>query len=127
MLPLPQSRVTTDPVLQSTALSAAAPVTATNFDGIGNGVAGFRVNAAPPDTNGDVGPNHYVQTVNTDFAVYSKSGALLYGPAAINTLWSGFGGGCQNNNDGDPTVVYDRIANRWVISQFSVKIGRAHV
>ena len=98
----------------------SAPVTSTNFDGIGNGVAGFSVNAAPPDTNGDVGPNHYVQTVNTDFAIYSKSGALLYGPVAINTLWSGFGGGCQSNNDGDPTVVYDRIANRWIVSQFSV-------
>jgi hypothetical protein len=83
-------------------------------------VAGFAVNSAPPDTNGDVGPNHYVQTVNTDFAIYNKSGGLLYGPVPINTLWSGFGGGCQSNNDGDPTVVYDRIANRWVISQFSV-------
>jgi hypothetical protein len=119
-LPRPRSRATSDPVLQQQMIAAAAPVTSTNFDGIGNGVAGFTVNSAPPDTNGDVGPNHYVQTVNTDFAIYNKSGTLLYGPAAINTLWSGFGGGCQTNNDGDPTVVYDRIANRWIISQFSV-------
>src|SRR5437588_1350897 len=120
-LPRPQSLVTRDPVLQSRQIvTSAAPVTATNFDGIGNGVAGFFVNAAPPDTNGDIGPNHYVQTVNTDFAIYNKSGTLLYGPVPINTLWSGFGGGCQANNDGDPTVVYDRIADRWVISQFSV-------
>jgi uncharacterized membrane protein len=119
-LPRPQSRTLTDPVLQRQLATAAAPVTATNFDGIGNGVAGFSVNSAPPDTNGDVGPNHYVQTVNTDFAIYNKSGTLLYGPVPINTVWSGFGGGCQANNDGDPTVVYDRIANRWVISQFSV-------
>src|SRR5467141_1661758 len=119
-LPRPRSLATRDPVLQARTLTAAAPITATNFDGIGNGVAGFSVNSAPPDTNGDVGPNHYVQTVNTDFAIYNKSGTLLYGPAPINTLWSGFGGGCQTNNDGDPTVVYDRIANRWVVSQFSV-------
>lgn len=119
-LPRPRSFATSDPVLQLQTITAAAPVTATNFDGIGNGVAGFTVNSAPPDTNGDVGPNHYVQIVNTDFAIYSKSGARLYGPVPINTLWSGFGGGCQTNNDGDPTVVYDRIANRWVISQFSV-------
>src|SRR5207237_5202460 len=39
---------------------------------------------------------------------------------AINTLWSGFGGGCQSNNDGDPIVLYDPIADRWLISQFSV-------
>jgi len=119
-LPRPRSFATSDPVLQPQTISAAAPFTSTNFDGIGNGVAGFSVNGAPPDTNGDVGPNHYVQTVNTDFAIYTKSGTLLYGPAALNTLWSGFGGGCQSNNDGDPTVVYDRMANRWIISQFSV-------
>ena len=119
-LPRPHHRVTSDPVVQRQIATAAAPVTATNFDGIGNGVAGFTVNSAPPDTNGDVGPNHYVQIVNTDFAVYNKSGTLLYGPNPINTLWSGFGGGCQTNNDGDPVVVYDRIADRWVISQFSV-------
>src|SRR5438067_1837166 len=119
-LPRPQSRTLTDPVLQQQVATASAPVTAANFDGVGNGIAGFTVNSAPPDTNGDVGLNHYVQTVNTDFAIYNKSGTLLYGPVPINTLWSGFGGGCQTNNDGDPTVVYDRIANRWVISQFSV-------
>ena len=45
----------------------------------------------PPDPNGDVGPNHYVQWVNTSFAIYDKSGTLLYGPAAGNTLWAGFG------------------------------------
>jgi hypothetical protein len=35
-------------------------------------------------------------------------------------LWSGFGGGCQNNNDGDPIVQYDKVANRWILTQFSV-------
>src|SRR5262249_19031817 len=70
----------------------------------------------------DVGPNHFVQIVNTDYAVFNKStGAVIFGPVAINTLWSGFGGGCQTNNDGDPTVTYDQIADRWIISQFSVK------
>src|SRR5439155_8539788 len=34
--------------------------------------------------------------------------------------WSGFGGACQTNNDGDATVSYDRIANRWIVQQFSV-------
>jgi hypothetical protein len=74
----------------------------------------------PPDTNGAVGPNHYVQIVNTDYAVFNKSGGVLFGPVAINTLWSGFGGLCQTDNDGDPTVRYDRIADRWVIQQFAV-------
>lgn len=113
-----------DTVIQSTAPALAAPATSTNFAGVGNGFIGpqgtFTVNAAPPDTNGDVGPNHYVQVVNTDFAVFSKTGTVVYGPQPINTLWSGFGGGCQTNNDGDPVVKYDSIADRWVITQFSV-------
>jgi len=102
----------------------AAPTVSSSFDGVGNGFSGpqgtFTVNSAPPDTNGAIGPTQYVQTVNSDFAVFNKSGTVLYGPVALNTLWSGFGGGCQTNNDGDPTVVYDQIAGRWVISQFSV-------
>ena len=112
-----------DPVVQSSALSAlalAAPTLGVNFDGVGVGLGSYADCCAPPDTNGSVGPNHYAQIVNLDFAVFSKSGALLYGPVPINTVWSGFGGGCQTNNDGDPIVLYDKNANRWLISQFSV-------
>ena len=109
-----------DPVQQSRAVTLNVPTIGVNFDGIGNGVAGFSVASAPPDTNGSVGPNHYVQSVNSDFAVYNKTGGLLYGPVALNTLWSGFGGLCQTDNDGDPVVLYDRAADRWVISQFAV-------
>src|SRR5256712_4119558 len=108
----------------SAAAVAAAPALLNSFAGVGNGFSGpngsFSVNSAPPDTNGAVGPNHYVETVNTSFAIFNKSGAPIYGPVPINQVWSGFGGGCQTNNDGDPTVVYDGIADRWIISQFSV-------
>jgi hypothetical protein len=113
-----------DPVLQNWFSPLAIPTPILNFDGVGQGFTGpngtFTVVSAPPDTNGAVGPNHSVQIVNTDFAIFNKSGTPIYGPVPINTLWSGFGGGCQTNNDGDPVVVYDRISDRWVISQFSV-------
>ena len=48
------------------------------------------------------------------------TGQALYGPVNNNTLWGGFGGSCQLNNDGDPIVQYDGLANRWLISQFAV-------
>ncbi|HZC07298.1 MAG TPA: hypothetical protein VE338_16810, partial [Ktedonobacterales bacterium] len=118
----------TAPVQGATVLTA--PTASNNFDGVGNGFSGpngtFSVSAAPPDTNGTVGPQDYVQTVNTDFAVFNKDpnrgavGSVRYGPVTINTLWNSFGGLCQTDNDGDPTVVFDQIANRWVISQFAV-------
>jgi hypothetical protein len=110
--------------IQRSAGTFAAPATLLNFVGIGNGFSGpagsFSVSSAPSDPNAAVGPNHIVETVNTDFAVFNKAGVAVYGPVAINTLWSGFGGGCQTNNDGDATVSYDRIADRWVVQQFSV-------
>jgi hypothetical protein len=113
-----------DTALQSAPGAAAAPTIESSFDGVGNGFAGpagtYAVNSAPPDANGAVGRNHYVQIVNTAFAIFNKSGTVVYGPAATNTLWSGFGGGCESNNDGDATVVYDRQADRFIISQFSV-------
>jgi hypothetical protein len=108
----------TDPVLQTWSGAPNIPATTVNVDGIK--YPGVNCNCAPPDTNGDVGPNHYVQIVNTGFQVFNKSGGSVFGPVSINTLWSGFGGGCQTNNNGDPTVVYDGISDRWIIAQFSV-------
>src|SRR6266699_963371 len=79
----------------------------------GVGANGF----APPDPNLAVGPNHIVQIVNSEFAVYSKSGTIFAGyPMTIGSLFSALGGGCAGEF-GDPIVQYDRAADRWLISQ----------
>src|SRR5216683_872645 len=115
-----------DPVLQHTtaglAPSFAAPTAVgINIDGLGNASLGFAVQSAPPDTNGAVGATQYVQWVNSSFAVFNKTtGALVSGPTAGNTLFSALGNGCATNNDGDPVALYDKLAGRWVLSQFSV-------
>src|SRR4051795_9365479 len=113
-----------DPVVQSSAGVAAAPTLGVGVEGLGQGFSGpsgtFTVDSAPPDPNGAVGPNHFVEVVNESLAVFNKSGTPVYGPVATNTLFSGFGGGCQTNDDGDATVAYDQLADRWIISQFSV-------
>ncbi len=103
-----------DPVQQEST-GPAAPANGANFEGINN-VDGV----LPPDTVGEVGPNHYVQMVNLSFAIWDRSGSLLYGPASSNTLWSGFGGPCESTNDGDPVVLYDHLADRWMMSQFAL-------
>src|SRR2546426_147994 len=128
VLPLPRphpgSPTPAPPFLPGSAPAPFIPATNVSFDGVGQGFTGpggtFTVASAPPDTVGDVGPNHYIQVVNTDFAICNKTGAPIFVPVPTNTLWNGFGGGCQSNNDGDGTVLYDPIADRWVISQFSV-------
>src|SRR5216684_2593548 len=120
-LPLALGTGAPDPVLQSTAGPLVATTASLNFAGVGNGDYGFAPNAAPPDTNGAVGDTQYVQWVNESFAVFDKAnGALVLGPVAANTLWAGFGGSCETNNDGDPIVQYDKAAKRWVLTQFSV-------
>src|ERR1044072_7773215 len=85
----------------------------------------FRV--APPDTTGDLGPNHYVQWVNLRYAVYTVSRDannqiigfnLVPGfPKNGNTIFQGFGGRCQSDNDGDPIVQYDPFADRWILAR----------
>ncbi|WP_290863854.1 proprotein convertase P-domain-containing protein [Hamadaea sp.] len=111
-----------DPVVQ-TAIGPAAPTVGTGFDGLGQGFSGpqgsFSVTGIPPDTNAAVGSTQIVEIVNTGFAVFSKTGTVQYGPAATNTLFSGFGGACQSTNDGDGVVRWDALANRWVITQFA--------
>ena len=117
-----------DSVQQRTAITAPvglAPSTINNFDGIGQGVPpSFSPCCAPPDTNGAVGLTQYVQWVNLSFAVFDKTTTnMVLGPVNGNTLWSGFGGPCETNNNGDPMVVYDKLADRWVLSQFAVSLN----
>jgi hypothetical protein len=109
----------TDPVLQtSPSFAPLAASTGLNFEGNDFDTV---CNCAPPDTNGAVGTTQYVQLVNTVFTVYDKSnGTVIAGPTATNTLWSGFGGTCETSDDGDGTVAFDKLANRWVFQQFAV-------
>ena len=101
-------------------LSAPSP-TGLSFDGVGVGLSGFIPGSNPPDTNGRVGAKQYVQWNNTSFAVFNKTtGALLYGPAAGNTLFQSLGGACATHNDGDPVVAYDILSGRWILAQFVV-------
>ena len=98
----------------------SSPARARSFDGLGNASG-----VLPPDANGDVGPNHFFQTVNLSLAIYSKGTAttppaLLYGPFVGSTLWHGFGGPCETHNNGDPVVMYDHLADRWFMSQLAL-------
>jgi hypothetical protein len=115
-----------DGALQTSVTPAVATTAGLNFAGVGNGDLGFTPDAAPPDTNGAVGATQYVQWVNESFAVFNKStGGLVKGPVAGNQLFQALGANhpCAVNNDGDPIAQYDKQANRWVLTQFSVTGG----
>ena len=108
--------------LVQTAAAAAMPAPSVSFEGLDQTQQEAASGAAsvPPDTDGDVGPNHYVQIVNTAIAIYNKSGTLLFGPVATHTLWAGMTNACATHDDGDGIVLYDRFADRWVITQFAL-------
>ena len=102
---------------------SSMPLPLLTFEGINFAEANCGEFCYPPDTNGDVGPNHYVQTVNTSFRVFDKSGNPLTPVTTFNSFFAPLGGGtpCGNNqNDGDPFVFYDQIADRWVITDFAL-------
>lgn len=101
---------------------APMPPLSQSFSGLSfnTSVTGGQVSAVwPPDVNGDVGPNHYIEAVNDAYAIYDKSGTLL---AAFteNALWSGAGTSpCNGNSQGDPVVIHDALADRWVMTHFA--------
>jgi len=82
-----------------------------DFEGIGvNG-------GEPSDNNMAVGPNHIVEIVNSEWAVYDKTGHVAAGfPKTLGSIWTSMGGSCTLNH-GDPIVQYDRLADRWFLSQ----------
>ncbi|MEI7898376.1 MAG: BACON domain-containing carbohydrate-binding protein [bacterium] len=113
--PRPQGQVPaglTDPGLQTDNGTTITDTTIVNFDGNTN-TEGYY----PPDTHGDVGPNHYFQVVNCHYSIYSKTGALLLGPLANSSVFTGLP---NNSNDGDAVVLYDEQADRWFFTQFSL-------
>jgi Bacterial Ig domain/Divergent InlB B-repeat domain len=104
---------------------SATPTTIVNFLAMGHTNTSSIITGDPPDPNGAVGPNNYVEVVNGGIEIFNKSGTVVAAAKSLNLLWSGYvgtnsGNGCATHNDGDPVVRYDRLADRWLIAQFSL-------
>ncbi len=100
------------------------PSTSANFAGLGftTAVNGGQAGGGwPPDTNGDVGPTYYIQSVNTAMGVFDKSTGALVTSFTINQLWANSGTStiCLNQNRGDPVVLHDARNDRWIITDFA--------
>jgi hypothetical protein len=112
-----------DGALQLFKLAPTIPAPLLTFEGLSNqdnfNVFGFRVN--PPDPNGEVGPNHYVEIINLIFGVYDRAGNLLAGPIDTGSLWANFPIPDCTDPSGDPIVVYDQLEDRWLLSQFTTR------
>jgi hypothetical protein len=99
-----------------------------SFDGLGFGSPlGPGTNNPPAPRNPSdntlaVGPNHIVQIVNSQLAIFTKKGKQydatgrpLYGPVSTNTMFAGMGGICEARSNGDAVVRYDQLAGRWLV------------
>ena len=126
---VPQLLDWVDPLLQQFVPPALMPSTHISFTGmsLSSGGAGW-----PPDTNGDVGPDHYMQAVNTSVAIYDKiTGQELWrrtynqffqlssDPAIQSTP-------CYSQNYGDPIVLYDPYVQRWLVTDFASSASYTH-
>ena len=121
--PLPTDRgFAGDGALQATNGPQASPLISApslTFEGLANSDNPFLL--SPPDPNGEVSPNFYVEMVNVVFAVYSKTGTRLLGPILLGDLWNGFAVSDCTDLSGDPVVLYDQLEDRWLLSQFTTR------
>ncbi len=111
-----------DDALQTTRGAAGISIVQ-QFKGLGAKDNPYKL--VPPDTNGDVSADYFVQMVNTVLAVYDTAdGSLLAGPALMSDLFDvGTQKLCATHDDGDPVVLYDQLADRWMISQFALNFN----
>lgn len=102
-------------------LNAPAPAATSSFDGLDFNTWGA---GHPPDTNGDAGPNHYIQTINTAVGIYRKTDGVRLAAFTFDTLMSqgNFGNLCDTENFGDPVVLYDTFEDRWIITDFAFQV-----
>jgi len=124
-IPSPEGRTTTAAALATSTFQDTQGTGTTTIEGgffgaenNDNGsLFGFLI--SPPDTDGAVGATHYVQMINLVTTIYDKAGNKVLGPFAGNAFWEGMGGNCEPYNQGDPIVLYDDEADRWLVSQFA--------
>src|SRR5690348_5961418 len=127
-VPSPGSTAPTQNGTQSTPQNSAAITTlGQNILGLGSGFPGFSALYAPPDANAAVGDNtsnQVVETVNLSLAVFNKStGSTMKGPVALSSLFTGVGNNCEKGVLSDPTVLFDKANQRWVITFLAATSG----
>ena len=105
--------------------SAPAPAPTASFAGLDFNTWGA---GHPPDTNGDVGPLYYIQTINTAIGIYNKTNGAQVAAFTFDTLMSQgtFGNLCDTDNFGDPVVLYDSFEDRWIITDFAFQLDGSH-
>ena len=122
----PESSEASAPSSPLVASAAQAPAPNANFEGLdfNNWGAGH-----PPDTVGDVGPNHYIQSINSSVAIYNKATGARITAFTLNALMSQGNQGnlCDTNNLGDPVVLYDTFEDRWIITDFAFQLSGQNV
>ena len=96
------------------------PAPSLSFDGLSNydNIDVYQAVIIPPDMIGDVGPNHYVQAVNALVKIFDKGGNALTQPFRMSQLFAALGTPCSIRDDGEPVVLYDPLADRWLLSQY---------
>lgn len=109
----------TDTAIARTSV-AQMPPPSLSFDGLSNfdNIPVYNAFLLPPDTIGDVGPNHYVQAVNSLVRIFDKSGNALTPPFRMSQLFASLGTTCSTFDSGEPIVLYDPLADRWLLSQY---------
>jgi len=108
-------------ILAPLVTAATIPTPLLTFDGLGNLDNPPTLRFTPPDPVGAVGPNHFVEMDNVSFAVYDKQGNLLSGPTLTGDLWQNFAVPDCTDPSGDPIVLYDKHADRWILSQLTTR------
>ncbi|HEX4980771.1 MAG TPA: hypothetical protein VFV63_03695 [Ilumatobacteraceae bacterium] len=107
--------------------AAPAPAPLSSFEGLAFNelcTGGQCGDGHPPDTNGDVGPTYYIQTINTSIGIYNKATGTRVAAFTFNSFMSqgDFGNLCDTDNFGDPVVLYDTFVDRWVITDFAFQV-----
>jgi hypothetical protein len=109
-----------DPLAQTRQGTGQMPAPIMDFPGLDYGASG---GWHPPDTNGDVGPTYYVQAVNIALGIYDKATGQELVSISYDDLFTGTGTPCDDQNRGDVVALYDPLADRWLVSDFSLPSG----
>ncbi|MBI2928793.1 MAG: hypothetical protein HYY24_24280 [Verrucomicrobia bacterium] len=75
----------------------------------------FSSGSIPPDTMGAIGPNHFMEVINSSVAIYDRGGTQISHVSLDSFFAATFDSVSYPRNGAfDPRVLYDRRSGRWL-------------
>jgi len=95
------------PAATDTTTAGASPTQVRTYNGVRES------NSQPSDSTSAIGTSRHIETINTDYAIYSRTGSTPLATGPLTGITGCATASCANDNVFDPQIIWDGQTNRF--------------